>query len=426
MGKKLRSIAYINAIKNLAKMNKVILHNKKLIKDLFINADPEYDVKKTDPLHLENLGKRYDVLQKKIRHKLPQLEFNKIAHIINHYERSKHNKPITGKLILSAFAFAGYPEFSLDIYRYDCDKKDSDEIYTYQYIHSENSEEIQTVKIPISLTTRGKVYFLSKKIVKGLNEIANNQTNVIWKTIMKLQEHIVLFQYYQQLYLSIDRQNKIQELMLRWYNEETQIDLVLENNDIDDKSKKEIIAFARKLQHKTEETLQLIDSNIDKECLYWYKDTIETVRKTYMKIFWDEIDVSFSKGTSESFIKILNEMLEKLKTLIPFKKRESVYKNLETQIDVEFCQYQIDAGVFNEEQLKNLCDIFVKYMCSVCSSSMREKLVLKYKDVVEYMYDSDDIRYRTYLKFILDQLNDISEDIEVVKFALSNGINIFL
>ena len=312
MGKKLRSIAYINAIKNLAKMNKVIMYNKKLIQDLFSNADPEYDVKKTDPLHLENLGKRYDVLQKKIRHKLPQLEFNKIAHLINHYERSKHNKPITGKLILSAFAFAGYPEFSLDIYRYDCDKKDSDEIYTYQYIHSENSEEIQTVKIPISLTTRGKVYFLSKKIVKGLNEIANNQTNVIWKTIMKLQEHIVLFQYYQQLYLSIDRQNKIQELMLRWYNEETQIDLVLENNDIDDKSKKEIIAFARKLQHKTEETLQLIDSNIDKECLYWYKDTIETVRKTYMKIFWDEIDVSFSKGTSESFIKILNEMLEKL------------------------------------------------------------------------------------------------------------------
>ena len=122
----------------------------------------------------------------------------------------------------------------------------------------------------------------------------------------------------------------------------------------------------------------------------------------------------------------LNEMLEKLKTLIPFKKRESVYKDLETQIDVEFCQYQINSGVFNEEQLKNLCDIFVKYMCSVCSSAMREKLVLKYKDVVEYMYDSDNIRYKTYLKFILDQLNDISEDIEVVKFALSNGINIFL
>ena len=437
MDKKLRKISYINAIKNIVNMNKVIIRNKKIICDLYSNADPNFVVKNTDPMHMENLGKKYDVLQKKIRHKLPQLEFNKIANFINehsgninntHHTYNKNNKTITGKLILSAFAFAGYPEFSLDIYRYDCEKKGGD-IYTYEYIyddHSAHSGSEHLVKIPINLTTRGKLYVLSKKIVNGLYEIVNNQSNILWKTIMKLREHIILFQYYQHLYLSIDRQNKIQELMMRWYNEEIQIDLVLENKDIDDKSKKEIISFAKKLQHKTEETLKLIDSGIDKQFLFVYKDTVENVRKKYINFFWDCIDVSFTKGTSESFIKILNEMLEKLKTLIPFKKRDIVYKDLNTLIDVEFCKYQIDSHVFGEEQLKNICDIFIKYMCSVCSSALREKLVIKYKDIIEYDYDNDNVRYKTYLKFILDQLNDISEDIEVVKYALSNGINIFL
>ena len=136
--------------------------------------------------------------------------------------------------------------------------------------------------------------------------------------------------------------------------------------------------------------------------------------------------MSFTKGTSESFVKIINEMIEKLKILIPFKKRESVYKELDKNIDIEFIKCKIDSELFDEYDLKKICDIFVKYLCSICSSAMREKIVMMYKDIVEKEYDSCDKRYKIYIKFILDQLNNVTEDIEVIKFALSNGINIFV
>lgn len=391
----------INDIKNLINLiqiKKIVLNSSNLIKDLFDNANPNSIVKKTDPLHIENLGKKYDKLQKKIQHKFAIYEFNKLANLIN------TNKKITGRLILSAFAFAGYPEFTLDIYRYD-----------------NNDEQL---KIPI----RGKLYLLAKKIIYGLKNITIKEIKEIReiKEIMKLREYIILYQYYQSLYLSIDRQNKVQELLLRWYNEETQIDLVEKNNDIDDKSKSHITSYAKKQQNKTINILKLIDSSIDEQFLSWYKDTIENVRKTYIKVFWDSIDVSFTKGTSESFVKIINEMIEKLKILIPFKKRESVYKELDKNIDIEFIKCKIDSELFDEYDLKKICDIFVKYLCSICSSAMREKIVMMYKDIVEKEYDSCDKRYKIYIKFILDQLNNVTEDIEVIKFALSNGINIFV
>jgi hypothetical protein len=390
----------INDIKkliNFVQIKKIVLNSSNLIKDLFENANPNSIVKKTDPLHIENLGKKYDKLQKKLQHKFAIYEFNKLAKLIN------TNKKITGRLILSAFAFAGYPEFTLDIYRYEL-------------------EELEE-----QITIREKLYLLSKKIIYGLKNITTlHSFEINIKEIMKLREHIILYQYYQSLYLSIDRQNKVQELLLRWYNEETQIDLVEKNNDIDDKSKSHIIYYSKKQQNKTINILKLIDSSIDEQFLSLYKDIIENVRKTYIKVFWDGIDVSFKKGSSESFINIINEMIEKLKILIPFKKRESVYKEIDENIDIEFIKCKIDSELFNECDIKNICDIFVKYLCSVCSSAMREKIVMMYKDIVEKEYDSCDERYKTYIKFILDQLNNVNEDIEVIKFALSNGINIFV
>jgi hypothetical protein len=261
-------------------------------------------------------------------------------------------------------------------------------------------------------TIREKLYLLSKKIIIKFSNILN-QNN--WKDILQLEEYIHLFVYYQKLYLSIDRQTKIQELLLRWYNEETELNLIKENTDIDEKSKIHIISFGQIQQNKTINILKLIDNNIDINFLSLYKDTLNNIRETYKQIYWNNI----------SLIDIIIEMLEKLKILIPFKKRDIVYKDLDKKIDIEFIRCKIEGGVFDESELKNICDIFVKYLCSVCSSVMRESIVMKYKKIVESEYDKYEIRVKTYIKFILDQLNDVHENIEVIKFVLSKGINIF-
>lgn len=414
-------------IGNMARLRNIILNCKKLIEDLYQTSDPNKPINKENPKHMHILGKQYDMLCKKMRHRYALAMFDSIATYINTIHNTKNK--IKNRDILSAFAFGGFPEFSLEIYRYTSKLTGSgdeeDDIYTYAI----NTETGKNFKVPMRTTIRGKVYILAKKLMYCLYCIVNTgSVDQQLQEVTKFNEYLQLFCHYKRLFLSIDRQNKIHEQLMLWYDQRREIEMVEQNMNLDEKTKGEIIDHIKKRKAKTEKLLKMIDSGIDQQALDSYATMIDDVRKNCLKAFWDNINVKCigKAGESiESLMAIIKEMKIGIKKLIPFKKREKVYKEIDELIDIDFISARLTAGTFSEENLRDLCDVFVKYLCATCSPATREKIVERYKNVVEGKYETNEKRYKNYIKFILDRINDVAEDVEAVKFAMMNGINIF-
>lgn len=391
-----RVYKYHHCAKNIKKC-------KKCIDDLYDLSTLDIEsINKDNPKHMTELGDQFDKMTEFMGNDKLIKIFNKLSNIFFITPNpTQFIYKLKGRELLSVFLFGGFPEFTLDLYR-------------------------DTIDAIIIESVQHKLHKTSVKIIKLLRDISSN--NKIDFTSMKkcrsLLEYVNLFTFYYIVHMNNDRKYKLQQMLQHWYNNEKEKEMTQDNDSIDNNTKNTIVKMLQDRQIKTFNNIQRFNKDIDKEFLSDYKRNMDSIEDTINKAFWDTVSVTFEPGTSTNLVKILLEINDSLKPLVPVTKRSNVYTIIDDKIDIEFIKRLIDSGHYNPDRFLDMAATIIGIVISIDSRANAPIVEKQWRNMMLKESNSDEDKYKDILKFILDKINKIKEDLMALKMLDDMGFNV--
>ena len=379
---------------------------RKMFVDLYsVSSFNLLSINQADPTHMEKLGKKFDKLEVHLNQAIVQKIFWGLARVLYSSPNNKLSRyKLQGRELASIFIFAGYPEFSLEFYR--------------------GQESLNTIQGRLHLTAK-KTIQLWMKIVLGRTHQSPKLVDL--HDTLKFIEHINLFTFYYVIHMNNDRMYKINQLFIKWYNEEHEKDTVDASDGYSFEKKKEVIRVLNRKQTDTLKMIKRFYKEFDENILVKYKQLVQDSKDITYKTFWEKIKNDLDVGKNESFLKVLIELRSGILNLIPScQKKQDILKEMNEQFDIPFIKLKLDHKCFEIDFFTQTCEYLLQVFEMLQSNARTPIMKKKWKQLISNSTDDDTMtKYKKYLSFMFTELDDVHESISTMNVLNSLGINVF-
>jgi len=360
------------------------------------------EINQADPNHMEKLGQKFDAMETQLNQSVVQKIFKGLARVL--FSSPFTSYKLQGRELASIFIFAGYPEFSLDFYR--------------------GHASLNTVQGRLHLTAKKAIQLWMKIVVKEENY--SPKFCDLFDTLQFI-EHINLFTFYFVIHMNNDRMYKINQLFIKWYNEEHEKDTVYASEGYSAEKKLEVMKILNKKQTDTLKMIKKFYKDFDENILDKYKQLVQDSKDVTYTEFWKRIKNDLDEGKNESFLKILIELRGGILSLMPpCQKKTNILKDMNERFDIPFIKLKLDNRSLDSEFFLQICEYLLEVFEMLQSNARTPIMKKKWKQLLsDSKYNDDMTKYKKYLTFMFVELDDVQESILTMNTLNTLGINIF-
>lgn len=381
----------INII-NIYRRNKMI-NSLQLLKDK-INILDNYIENRKQPVPIAInkavwLNNNFDDITKYLMNKNLLNSFDNFIKYYNRYYQVSTDirSELNSKKILSLWLILAFPEFIIDI--------ELENIDTSQHNY----------KIDL--------YVLSKQLHKILLDIINK--NIINNNILRLfNKHINLFINCFDMYLVINKREKLANYIKEWITLEKSLNLINNSekyNDIERENSLFIINKSKKLIEKY--INNLIDNN-KKDSFYKTLNNIveqqirnELTMKTVMELSLEE---EINNGNYDNLINALEEVKYFIKV---FTKKEQ--SEIDETIDISYIIQLIKYDIISKKEINEFALNVLNIMCSAGSEHLNNIQIQDWEKIFNENQDNYKLLISKLMILCLETINKITEEISCFK-----------
>lgn len=389
----------LRCFKNLRRFRKMFINLHK------VSSFNLLSINQADPTHMETLGEQFDKLETQLNQPIVQKIFRGLCRVLFSAPVGEFTQyKLQGRDLSSIFIFAGYPEFSLEFYRGD--------------------ESLNTIQ--------GRLHITAKKVIELWMKIVLNNSTQSPKLLdlydtLKFIEHLNLFSFYYAIHMNNDRMYKINQLFIKWYNEEHEKDIVGDSECYSTEKKHQVLNILNKKQTDTVKMIRKFYKDFDEGILDKFKQLVNDSKDITYQEFWKRIKLDIEKGNSESFLRILIELRSGILNLIPScQKKKNIIKEMNEQFDIPFIKLKVDSKCLDIDFFLNMCEYLLGVFEMLQSNARTPIMKKKWKQLLGDSENDDDItKYKKYLTFMFAELDDVHESISTMNVLNRLGINVF-
>lgn len=250
------------------------------------------------------------------------------------------------------------------------------------------------------------IYTLSHNLIRIFHNyyISNTlKTDELIKSINKYSNAFTIF-------ISIDRINKVNELITKWNLIENIKSKIFLSSHYEKSQKKSVIEFLETEQQDIIKYIKLIDVEFNLELLELLKDLTTKIDQMTSSIYWEILEQDITnkeyKILLEALKEIRNELLEFNNNLKP---------DLDEYFDTDFIYQQIINNVFSYDDFINLSNYIVLKIIDLQAPIRNTDTKNTWNDIKKKSINYTTLIVDT-IKFILCEIHNIKSDI--ILFAL--------
>ena len=363
------------------------------------------EINQADPNHMEKLGQKFDEMETLLNRPIIGKIFASLAHILCSTPFNQFTKyKLQGRELASIFIFAGYPEFSLDFYR--------------------GHASLHTIQGRLHLTAKKAIQLWMKIVVKEENH--SPKFADLFDTLQFI-EHINLFTFYFVIHMNNDRMYKINQLFIKWYNEEHEKDIVYTSDGYSAEKKTQVMKILNGKQADTLKMIKKFYKDFDENILGKFKQLVQDSKDTTYTEFWKRIKNDLDEGKNESFLRILIELRSGILSLMPpCQKKTNILKDMNERFDIPFIKLKLDNRCLDADFFLQICEYLLEVFEMLQSNARTPIMKKKWKQLLLDSKNNDDMtKYKKYLTFMFGELDDVQESILTMNTLNTLGINIF-
>ena len=297
---------------------------------------------------------------------------NKIATaLLRRINRINPNISINVRQFLSIYAFAAFPEFTLNG------------------------------------NTDLKLYYLCNLVVDKLH-------NPTAPNLMAVAEYLELYTYYYDNFMQLDRRERILDLCHYWHTNAETTRALEKNTRISAADK---IPMYTQLEYQQQHAINLgrellgvdLTSEVEK-----YSATMFSIEETYTAAYWDMIAADIAENKFDLVLENVRKLIDHLMSTIAAETAQERYKReIAENVDFEFINAQIEAGAFDDGDFMRiatyLCDLIIELQAADRNTAT--------KNAFDAILAGDFTREHIYveiLKLLIRETDAIGEDIRAI------------
>jgi hypothetical protein len=345
-------------IKNIINIQKIyrkklFFKNISFFQQAIKMAEKKYDINLFEPKDIQDL-KNHDNLAKLLRNKNFILKSQKI---FNNFIYNINIKDT--KILLCIFIIVSYPQIILGV----------------------NINNIEKNRIE---------YLLYNKALKIFNYLKNpNKINI--------NSTIYLYFCYFDIFMIIDKQNKIQELINEYCNMSITIEEL--QNHPDEIHKKLCIGEIEKSKNKIFNLIKTFDNNITKNQIDNIYKIYDKVNKNIENIFWDNFSQDINNKNYDQLFLLLDEIKNNIVKL-----NKNIIDEINQKIDLDLIKNILKSQNLNNNMVLLYVNYFLHLILESHSPYQSKLLSEKIKDFNKLNIDTTQLLIEG-LKLIYHELN---------------------
>jgi hypothetical protein len=389
------------------------------------------DIPRTDNMFISSLGVHFDNLTNHIQRKetlnITSAILNRLYSYMNtnlsHESKVEEDEvdihtllsnmiapQLRARDLLCAFCFMGFPEFTLQKGPTELQKEKENKTVVYD------------------------IYNLSKKVV-GAWSLVLNAPDKSLKQNEKLRKFIKTLNMYANcfaMFMHGDRTAKVQEAIQRWYMGEKQKKDV-ENSKYTYEEKEKLLATFNNHQAHLVKMLKKINPGFRDEQLVVYKTLMSRVEDNIQKGFWNKLKDELRSNNYKFFLDLLKEIRDSILALLPKRKTNSLTQRIVNEFDeyfnMEYIKDMTDADAYSGTDFLHLADYLVGIIKDIQAPArtvdmIKEWAELNKKILTNELKETED-KGAAIIKFLLDEVQMVKDNILALKVMTDFGINVF-
>lgn len=387
-----QQMKYLNCARNLRRFRRCFVDLHKLSS---LNIS---ELNEANPRHMDEIGEKYDKLIELMQNDIIIRIFSALSKVLFSPPNNEgFLYKLTGRELLTVFSFAGFPEFSLEFYRHRVDKT----------------------------SIQGRLHLTAKKVLQLWMKIILKIDS--HKNVLKLTEYLNLFTFYYVIHMNNDRMHKINQLFLKWYNEEKEKEDAKNNESLDHKKRSQILRLIENRQKVTLRDIKKFYENFDDSILEKFKTMVDENRDIVFKAFWDRIQEDLESGNSSAFIRVLAELKAELLGILPeSKKKREIMEGMKDKFDLPFIKSMVDNKVYGSDNFYGFCNYVLSIFEAMQAPSRTPVMKREWDNLVDKVNEHTDMeKCREYLKFMFKELELLKDSVTTIKVLDSLGVNVF-
>ena len=276
-----------------------LIQSRKMIEELNFLIHPDLEVDHTSYQYLTVLGNHFDQLTDFIRQPVVLKTMDQILEqyyrVVNFGAVNKISNlvvapQITGRIFLSAYVLAGYPEFALSRHHHQLEKAASPRDLEYD------------------------IYVLANELIIDLFRLTRDNTLVSAHHV-KFRKSMNRYSNCFMIWSNQDKMKKMNELFEAWHANAQTMDEVYNSDKYDEKQKEDVLAILARSQEKLFVEAKKLTPDVDIKKFQLYHQTKLSLTQVMQKAYWDKLQQDLNKGNYEMVMALYLEIVQTMKGL---------------------------------------------------------------------------------------------------------------
>lgn len=313
---------------------------------------------------------------------------------------------ITGKELLSAFCFAGFPEFTLLKSPSEL-KNDKDSIFN-------------------------DIYTLSKELIGAWGVILIKKDKDKKEALRIFIKSLNMYSNCYNIFMNQDKLTKVNEGIQRWYQGEKTIKLINESKKYTESEKEAIIKNFNLNQENLIKMIKSIAQNFKEDNLNKYKQLMEKIEDNMEIGFWDILKDEIKNDKYDFFLKLLQEIHDEMLSLLPTNENSKIRKfisdDIQQYFDINFIKQMILNNSFTGENFLKLSEHLLDLLKELQAPSRTPEMINEWNILLEDIHN-DNIKIEDksvkIIKFLLNEIRMVKDNILSLSIMADFGIDVF-
>jgi hypothetical protein len=342
------------------------------------------------------LAQRFDKLTKQL---IVKKNIQNVDLFLNRFYRYyKQDNDVAQKLnarkLLTLYAFVGFPEIVLSKDKSDLDNTDK-----------------------FSGSYEADIYFIALELRNKIRDLEYILTNA--ESLRKFIKLMNIYSNIFNMFLNVDKIKKVDQLMQEWYQNDKTIEQIAQSEKYSEEQKEESINVIKGTQTKVVDLIKTVSPKFNEKHLTLYKELTNKLEFNLKKGFWDLLENDLKEEKYDNLMSIINE----IKTGLIQLNRTNITE-YDEKLDIEFMRQLIQNKLLTPEALLGYTQYIVEKIIELQAPVRNEETENKWEEVKFRETETYETKIVEILKFILERIEEIKDDILNVKLMADFGISV--